>query len=279
MSSFVNFMPLPSHHADFVQIVQITDLHLFDNPDERYNGLDTQATLQCVMEKVQADFPNADLFAITGDLLQNPTFENYSNLFQYFDSFGKPFVAVAGNHDVTMELDSHLPFFQRRHISITADERLKNCFLIPTEHWNLLFLDSSCEGHIAGCFSANTLDWLADTLQKSDKPCVIFCHHPMFKVGSAWIDNHCLKNYPVFWEKIMPYRHQLKGIFVGHVHQEFSDVIHDVPVYTSPSTCAQFKPNDDNYGIDDKPAGFRWINLYPDATLTTGVERIEKMPS
>lgn len=270
---------LSNNNSNFLQIIQITDLHLFDNPNERYNGIDTKASLDCVMTKVLNDFPNADMFAITGDLLQNPTFENYSNLFDYFDSFGKPFVAVAGNHDVTMELDSHLPFIQRRHVAITADERLKNCFLIESKFWNLLFLDSSCKGHIAGCFSANTLNWLADTLQKSDKPCVMFCHHPMFKVGSAWIDNHCLKNSDAFWEKIMPYRDKLKGIFVGHVHQEFSDIIHDVPVYTSPSTSAQFKPNDDDYGIDDKTSGFRWIKLYHDASISTGVSRIDKMPA
>lgn len=276
MNLDVNALPLKSHHPDFVQIVQITDLHLFDNPHERYNGIDTKATLDCVMAKIQHDFPNADLYAITGDLLQNPTFENYSNLFHYFDSFGKPYVPVAGNHDVTMELDYHLPFFQRRHVAIKADERLKNCYQVTTEFWNLLFLDSSCQGHISGCFSINTLDWLVDILKNSDKPSVVFCHHPMFKVGSAWIDNHYLKNSPIFWEKVAPFADKLKSIFVGHVHQEFSDVIHGIPVYASPSTSAQFKPNDDNYAIDDKPAGFRWIALHNDATIKTGVSRIEQ---
>lgn len=270
---------LSNNNSNFLQIIQITDLHLFDNPNERYNGIDTKASLDCVMTKVLNDFPNADMFAITGDLLQNPTFDNYSHLFDYFDSFNKPFVPVAGNHDVNMELDYHLPFFQRRHVAVKADERLKNCYQVQSDFWNLFFLDSSCQGHIAGCFSNRTLATLVEMLQQSDKPCVVFCHHPMFRIGSAWIDNHYLKNSSVFWERILPFLHKIKGIFVGHVHQEFSDVIHGIPVYTSPSTSAQFKPKQDDFTIDDKPAGFRWIQLYHDATLSTGVCRIDKMPT
>ena len=270
-------LPTPSKNPDFVQIVQISDLHLFDNPHERYNGIDTKASLDKVMALVQKDFSHADLLAVTGDLLQNPNEQNYTEIFDYFDKCGLPYVAIAGNHDVTMELDAHLPFFQRCHVGLKADNRLKNCYKIDSDVWQIIFLDSSHQGHISGFFNQNTLDWLANTLQNSNKPCVIFCHHPMFKVNSAWIDHHRLKNADDFWQTVAPFCNKIQGIFVGHVHQDFSSVIDGVPVSTCPATSAQFKPLCDDYAIDDVPAGLRWITLYNNGTLETGVKRIDAM--
>ncbi|ELA09538.1 cyclic AMP phosphodiesterase [Moraxella macacae 0408225] len=262
-------------NPNFVQLVQITDLHLFEDTQQLYCNINPKTNLDNIMALVECDFADRDLLAITGDLLQEPTEANYTQLFDYFDKFSSPYVAISGNHDVTMELDSHLPFFQRRHLGVQVDSRLKNCHVVTTPVWDIIFLDSSCTGEIWGYFCQWTLDWLKNTLAVRQKPCIIFCHHPMFNVGSAWIDNHQLKNSDDFWQTILPFKAQIKGIFVGHVHQDFSSIINDIPVYTTPSTSAQFLPNQDEYGIDDIEAGLRWITLYNNATLATGVTRVQ----
>lgn len=265
-------------NSEFVQLVQISDLHLYENTEQLYCNINPKANLDAIMAMIEQGFADRDLLAITGDLLQEPTEANYTQLFDYFDKFSSPYVAISGNHDVTMELDSHLPFFQRRHVGIRADKRLKNCHVVATPIWDIIFLDSSCKSEIWGCFCQRTLDWLSQTLANRQKPCIIFCHHPMFSVGSAWIDNHRLKNSDDFWQAILPFKSQIKGIFVGHVHQEFSSIINEIPVFTTPSTSAQFLPNQDEYGIDNSHAGLRWITLYNNATLATGVKRIQTVP-
>ncbi|NNF17581.1 MAG: phosphoesterase, partial [Gammaproteobacteria bacterium] len=37
------------------------------------------------------------------------------------------------------------------------------------------------------------------------------------------------------------------------------------------STCAQFTPESSGFAIDDKPPGFRWLELYQDGTLRSDV--------
>jgi Icc protein len=39
----------------------------------------------------------------------------------------------------------------------------------------------------------------------------------------------------------------------------------------TPSTSAQFKPRVDHFEIDDLPPAFRWLDLYPDGRLDTGL--------
>jgi Icc protein len=268
---------LTQNHKDYVSLVQISDLHIFDDPSHSYGAINPANTLDAVMRLIQREFNDTDLLAVTGDLLQQPSYNSYSHLFRHLATLNLPFVAIAGNHDVTMELDSHLPFEQRRHISVLQDKRLVNRHVTRLPHWDILWLDSSVQGHIAGCFSAPTLDWLVQTLENSERPCIIFTHHPMAKLHSHWIDNHWLKNAQVFWDTIAPYTKQIKGIFVGHVHQEAQLLINGVSVFTCPSTSIQFKPFCEDYAVDDIPAGLRWLTLYNNGKLATGIKRIDNV--
>lgn len=266
---------LPQQHADYVSLVQISDLHLFEDPNACYGHINPSQTLDAILALIRREFAHSDLLAVTGDLLQQPSTHSYTALFERLAELQLPFVAISGNHDVTLELDKHLPFQQRRHIAVTPDSRLVNCHRTRLAHWDILWLDSSVQGDIAGCFSSSTLQWLGDTLAASDRPCIIFTHHPMAKVNSFWIDNHWLKNACEFWAKVAPFTKRIKGIFVGHVHQEAQLLIHGVPLFTCPSTSIQFKSFCQDYTVDDVAAGLRWLTLYNNGNLATGIKRID----
>lgn len=267
--------PLSQQHADYLSLVEISDLHLFDDTTKYYNHINPQQNFFAIMDLMKQLDAQPDLLVMTGDLLQEPSQVGYDNLFSKIDGLNIDYVAIAGNHDVTHELDSHLPFVQRRHIAVAPDTRLVHCQVLQTAYWDLIFLDSTVPGKICGYFSAQTLAWLDQTLATSDKPCVIFCHHPMTKVNSHWIDQHRVQNAEDFWQVVVPHRERLKGIFVGHVHQE-SHIIHQgISMFTSPATSVQFKPFADDYTLDSLPAGLRWITLYNNGKLATGVKRID----
>ncbi|MFW2177787.1 MULTISPECIES: metallophosphoesterase [unclassified Moraxella] len=264
-------------NPDYFSLIQISDLHLSTDVSMRYNGVDTQLSLDKVLQVIGSDFADTDLLVVTGDLLQYPNTLNYNQLFAQFDTLGLPYLCIAGNHDVTLELDSHLPFLQRRHLPVPADSRLLNCQLYQTAYWDMIFLDSSVVGEIHGHFSEPTLAWLAQTLASSSRPYVMFAHHPMAKVKSAWIDAHCVDNSEDFWSVVSPFRQRIKGIFVGHVHQE-CHIVHDgISMFSCPSTSVQFKPFCDDYTIDNKLAGLRWLTLYNNGKLATGIKRIDTM--
>jgi Icc protein len=40
---------------------------------------------------------------------------------------------------------------------------------------------------------------------------------------------------------------------------------------STPSTCAQFRPGSDSFAIDERPPGYRWLDLRADGRLDTEV--------
>lgn len=257
--------------ADFEHfcIIQLSDLHI---DDAQISGT--------LFDRVMADLCHPlhtiDLVVVTGDLVQVIDNATYEAIFAKLDSLAIPYVCIAGNHDVTQELDSHLPFEQRRHIPMLPHPRLVNKHSITTPHWQLLFCDSTVSGEIYGTFSEDTLAWLAEQLRMADKPCILFCHHHILPIHSAWLDGHITKNYPALWQVIEQFPHKLAAVFTGHVHQEHNQVYQGVAVYTVPSLSEQFLPFCDTFAIDvDSKVGYRWITLYNNGKLATGIKRMD----
>ena len=46
----------------------------------------------------------------------------------------------------------------------------------------------------------------------------------------------------------------------------------------TPSTCVQFLPQSATFAVDNAAPGYRWLSLYEDGSLETGVERISEIP-
>lgn len=266
---------ISQHHADYYSIIELSDLHLFNDPTKLMNGVNTTDSFKSVLSLVKQQRDQIDLLILTGDLCQEPSQQNYDRLFAMLDEVNIPFIAIPGNHDVTLELDDHLPFSERRHLAVKADARLHNCYRIATQYWDLLLLDTSCQGHIHGKVDEPSLAWLAKTLASSDRPCTIFCHHPMVLIHSKWIDAHAMINADRFWAVIMPYLDRIKAIFVGHIHQEMHKIVHGISVFGCPATSVQFKPLCEDYTIDEIAPGLRWINLYNNGLLATGIKRTD----
>ncbi|CFV94644.1 cAMP phosphodiesterase [Bordetella pertussis] len=43
----------------------------------------------------------------------------------------------------------------------------------------------------------------------------------------------------------------------------------------TPSTCFQFVVRDGKHCVDDAAPGYRWLKLYADGSLATGVRRLD----
>ena len=69
----------------------------------------------------------------------------------------------------------------------------------------------------------------------------------------------------------------LRAVVWGHVHQAYDGLRKGVRFLATPSTCAQFLPNADDFAIDHRPPAFRTLELRADGSLLTEVVWVEQL--
>ncbi len=68
----------------------------------------------------------------------------------------------------------------------------------------------------------------------------------------------------------------VRGLAWGHAHQSL-DVYRagNVRMMCTPATCMQFRPRDPGFVVDDRPPGYRVIDLQDDGGIATEVVWLE----
>ncbi len=256
-----------SGHSSELNIVQLTDLHLFSDPESRLLGVQTEESFLSVLSLSQQQHKNPDLMLFTGDLTQDASKEAYLRLRHYLSELNIPCFCLPGNHDDPELMQSILNL-----------ENVKISSSILEKGWQIICLNSKLPGSEGGHLDDKELQLLKEKLeQHPDKPALIVFHHPPLPVGSSWLDTMTLDNPDDLFE--ITSRHpQVKGLLLGHVHQDQDWEQNGLRVITTPSTCFQFKPNSHEFALDQNPPGYRWLNLLADGSIETGVTRLTAMP-
>jgi len=250
----------PTQHS--IRIVQLSDCHLFKNPDGKLLGLNTEHSLCEVMDLIEVEQPTMDLVLATGDLSQDGTSESYARFHQHMARFFCPVYWLPGNHDLTDIMGNH-----------QIAERMSPC-VIDHGGWHIIMLDSTIRGKVPGNFAESELQFLDQALQSSaGKHVLIALHHQPVPVGSAWLDQQIVGNAAEFFKVVDKYTN-VKAIIWGHVHQVFETVRRGVKLMSVPSTCVQFKPKSTDFAVDSESPGYRWLDLFADGRLATGVSRV-----
>jgi Icc protein len=142
------------------------------------------------------------------------------------------------------------------------------------EHWQMILLDSQVVGVPHGRLSDKQLALLDEKLaQYADRHTLVLLHHHPILVGSAWLDQHTLKDADDFWQVVQKHNN-VSAVLCGHVHQDMNVMHHGVRVMATPSTCVQFKPNSDDFALDTTSPGWRELVLKADGQLETYVKRL-----
>lgn len=263
-----------------VNVLQITDLHLSSHVPASGNDISSEVAIcqysfEAIIKQALSKEIRCDLIIVTGDLVNIVQPAIYDHIFAVLQETGIPFAWVAGNHDVTDEKNEDLPFFQRTLVARAADSRLLSRHVIESEHWQLLLLDSSVTGKVEGEITATDIDWVCEQLTSCTKPALIALHHHVLPIESKWIDNHMAENAEDFWQRTTSFE-QLSVIINGHTHQEHVCHHQGVTVYSTPSTCYQFKPFEDNFAYDKNARpGYRWLQLANNGKVASWVERLD----
>jgi Icc protein len=246
-----------------LQVAQITDTHLFADPNQEMKGIVTAKSLQAVLERVKQLQPQPNLLLLTGDLSQDETPESYQHLQTLVSPLSIPSYWIPGNHDTLPLMEQFLtqkPFFPDKSFQLGG--------------WQFILLNSVVPDCVHGELSPQSLEWLELQLQNaSNSPTLISIHHPPIVVNSAWIDNIALQNSDELFA-ILDRHPQVRLVVFGHIHQEFECDRQGVHYFGTPSTCVQFAANSLTFALDELPPGFRIFNLYPDGSWETRVERV-----
>jgi Icc protein len=243
-----------------IRLVQMSDMHLFADPEHTLLGLNTEKSFQSIITLIQQEQPAIDLLLTTGDIAQQPHAETYQRFLDAASHLNAPHFCTQGNHDSDQVFGSQV-----------LTNKLPCEVLI--DQWCCILLDSSEDHAIAGSFSSETLNYLDEALQRQhDKFVIVALHHNPIAIGCQWLDQHMLRNNDAFL-KILAQHHNIKIVLHGHVHQEAAYQHQGIDYFACPATSLQFEPHCNDFSIDRKNPGYRWLDLYPDGTFYTEVSR------
>jgi Icc protein len=252
---------------DTLRVLQITDTHLYAEPDSRLLGVNTLDSFRAVIDAFKHIDWQTDLVLATGDLVHDASPSGYRDLAQTLNHFGQPVLCLPGNHDD--------PGVMREHL---ACEHVSTPHVVDIGAWRIVLLDSVIPGEVGGHLREDELQRLRDALNGNTRPTLICLHHQPVPVGSHWLDNMGLDNASELMQ-IVEQAPAVRGVLWGHVHQCYDANHKNMRLMATPSTCVQFSANSDDFSVDNAAPGFRLLALLPDGTIHSQVMRTPELPA
>ena len=247
-----------------VRLIQFTDPHLYADPRESLRGVATLPALTAALMSAQKREWPPDALLVTGDLVQDDP-GGYPHLRRLLGVLGLPVLCLPGNHDEPEAMRQELggkPFVLGGHVDLGR--------------WRIILLDSCIPGVASGALSAAELAALDAALASAGtRHCLVALHHHPVPMASRWLDRVGLTNAAEFLHTIDAHPN-VRAIVWGHVHQAYDGVRKGVRLLATPSTCAQFLPNADDFAVDRRPPAYRTLELRADGSLLTEVVWLEQ---
>lgn len=253
------------------RILQLTDLHLFEDPDAELFGIPTRELLRLVLAHMQASGLRVNHLVVTGDLAHDDLPETYRAVRGAFEPWADRLWLVPGNHDERAVLRAAFP----DRVPGAGADRVE--FAFRAGAWLCLGLDTQLPGSVSGRLEAEEIEWIAEQLAIHRPTHVaLFMHHPPVLLGCAWMDSIGLdgkEQLQALFERDARFR----LVCCGHVHHESTHRVGAATIVTTPSTGLQFDPVGDEPSFVQAPPGYRVVEL-TDEGCTTSVVRLAEAP-
>lgn len=245
-----------------LRLIQISDTHLSEPENGHLLGMQTLHSLVCVLDMIQQNHSFIDGMLVTGDLSQDGSLMSYQRLDAALSTLPYPTFWIPGNHD-------DLERMQQTCVGTTKGETI-----LRSPHWQIVMLNSQVVGKVHGYLEDSELHRLEQALNSAGERYTMVCfhHHPV-SMHCRWIDPIGIRNSEKLLELVARYP-RVKVLLWGHVHQESDNQLNGMRLLSTPSTCVQFAPLTEDFTVDCRGPGYRWIDLHPDGTISTGVERV-----
>jgi len=217
-----------------MNFIQLTDLHLQADDEEKTLGVDTQERSYSALDQIEQGTVKPEFFVITGDLANNGEVGAYVKLQAFIGEIQKrfdvPVYTILGNHD------KREPFTKVTGIQANP----KYYYSEDIDNSRLIFMDSkSEEGNSKGSFGHAQLAWLKDQLDGlGEKRAILLFHHPVITTplelmdGLDFEEDDALK----FRELVKNYSN-VAAVFNGHAHFTVFGDMDGVPSIISSATA------------------------------------------
>lgn len=214
-------------------IAQISDTHIVPRGRMAMGRVDTASHLARAVAHIGTLRPSPDLVLVTGDLVDAGKPEEYAHLRELLAPLAMPVHVIPGNHDARDALRA--AFADHRYLP--RDGFLQ--YAIDAGPLRLIALDTLTPGEPHGELCEQRLGWLEQRLAESDRPTVLFMHHPPFDCGMTEFDEARLNVGAERLAAIVQRHRNVERILCGHVHRPIQVRWAGTIAAVAPSTAHQ----------------------------------------
>jgi len=241
-----------------IRIIQISDCHVSADPHALYRGQSADKNLAGIVCAVRKWKPR--LVMVTGDVSEDGSRESYERTSGLLSQTGAQVMALPGNHDDVELMSQYFPAGP-----------WDGPYVMEVEGWQLILLDSTVSGQVAGSLSPRRLESLQLALHGDDRlHSLVALHHQPVPVGASWIDRYRLESPQQFFE-IIDRAPGVRCITWGHVHHDFRMQRKGCTLLGSPSSVANSLPGTEQFSLDPAGPSCRWLELSADGGMETGI--------
>jgi Icc protein len=250
-----------------VRLVQFTDTHLMADPAGTIRGACPLPRLQACIEHARRHFFPADAVIVTGDVVHDEP-EAYGAVELLLEDLDAPVMLIPGNHDLPYEMHRR---FAAPPFQVGGEFHTDN-------GWQVLLLESwfaeSSNGE--GRLGARQLASVRAALATSADPhAFVFLHHPPLSMDAQALDELGLLDATELRGALAEHP-RVRGVCWGHAHQGLDVYARgDVRFMCTPATSMQFRPRQPTFVADDRPPGYRVIDLNEDGSIASEVVWLE----
>lgn len=246
-------------------VLQLTDTHLFEDEEGELLGINTRCSLAAVLEAIASQQIPYDLVLVTGDISQDYSAQSYYLFARMTAELKAPIFFLPGNHD-----DGPLEYRLFEKLGINTSRHM------ICGNWQFVMLNSEVYSQAHGWVQREELEflqWAVTTYPKLHT--AVGIHHLPLNVDSQWLDTQTLHNQDEF-RAFVNRMSTVRLVLCGHVHQEFDETRRNVRYIASPSTSIQFMPHSQEFELDTRAPGWRYIYFNTDGSVDTEVYRLEE---
>lgn len=215
-------------------IVQISDTHISVPGKKAYGIAPTAENLKRCIHHVNQLLPKPDLVLVTGDISNTGISAELEYAAKILDQLTMPYYVIPGNHDDRTRVwevfgGKACPSKYKDYIN----------YVIDTEEIRLIAMDSTVPQESGGQICEARASWLDKQLAKdTEKPTLIFMHHPPVKCGVIETDIDGFTGSELLANVVKKYSN-IESILCGHIHTTAHTRWHGTSVSTAPSMGLQ----------------------------------------
>jgi len=221
-------------------VAQITDLHIGASVDVDFAGkkarIDPAAALKNTVNALNKMATRPDAVVATGDLVADGAVDQYRIFRELVADLQIPLFLVPGNHDDRSALRS--VFSDHGYLSAEPDSL---AYVVDdlSNSIRLVCLDTLVANQHGGHLGERQLNWLDQTLTESNRPVLLFMHHPPISTGIPVFDEMGCDDGERLGALIEK-NPQVLAIGCGHVHRSIHAMWHGAMLHVAPSASYQY---------------------------------------